>query len=132
MSPRITVDTSEAVSLTPVPDDTYPCFVSEIKEVAQGPNAHYVPLVLEVEEGHEFAGRMFFNNLPIDGKGAGIFISFVNKALGLDFDVDDMEDLDFDTDELMGARVRVVSKQEEYPEDSGEFRSQVSKILAAE
>jgi len=130
--PRITINTSEAVSIAPVPDDTYPCFVEEVKAVQQGPNASYLPIVLEVEEGHEFAGRKFFNNLPIDGKGSGIFITFINKALGTDYDVDDMDDLDFDTDDLEGARVQVVSKQEEYPVDSGDFRSQVSRILAAD
>lgn len=130
--PRITIDAREAVSIAPVPDDTYPCFVQEVQAVTQGPNCHYLPLVLEIEEGHEFAGRKFFNNLPINGKGAGIFITFINKALGLDHDVDDIDDLDFDTDDLEGARIQVVSKQEEYPEDSGEFRSQVKRILAAD
>ena len=130
--PRITIDTSDAVSIAPVPDDTYPCFVSEVKAAKKGPKCNYIPIVLEIEDGHEFAGRKFFNNLPIDGEGSGIFIAFINKALGLEHDVDDMDDLDFDTDDLEGARIQVVSKQEEYPEDSGDFRSQVSRILAAE
>ena len=98
----------------------------------EGPNSHYIPITLEIEEGHPLAGKKFFNNLPIDGKGSGIFISFINKALGEDYDVDDMDDLDFDTDDLEGARVQVVSKQEEYPPDSGDFQSRVSRILRAE
>lgn len=120
--PKIELNLTEAESLKPIEEGPYPARVIEVGNVKSGKKAQYVPVKLEISEG-EYEGRTFYNNLPIDGKGAGIFIDFVNKALDLDHDVDEMEDLAFDTDELIGAGIIINIKNEEYPEGSGEIRS---------
>lgn len=125
--PNIRINTSEAESLKPIPEDAYPMEVIEVGAVTEGPKANYIPLKLRITEG-DHAGRTFYNNLPIEGKGAGIFISFINKALGFDYDVDDMEHLDFDTDDLLGAEVIGNVKDDEWPKGSGEMRSQISSV----
>lgn len=127
MSPQININTSEAESLKPIPEDAYPAEVVEVGAVAEGDKAHYVPIKLQITEG-EHQGRTFYRNCPIEGKGAGIFIDFINKALGLDYDVDDMEELAFDTDDLIGAEVMINVKNEEYPKGSGDLRSGIKSI----
>lgn len=128
--PRLTLDLSEAVSLKPAEDGTYPCEVKEIGAVQQGQKASYVVVTFVVTEGEE-EGHHFFTNLMINGKAAGMFVNFINAVSGSDYDVDDLEDLDIDTDDLIGATCGVVNKQKEYPEGSGEFRDEVKKILPA-
>ncbi len=125
--PQVNLSLTEAESLKPIPEDAYPATVVEVGDVKSGPKAHYVPVKLQISEG-EHEGRSFYQNLPIEGKGAGIFISFINTALGLDYDVDDMEELAFDTDELVGAEVSINIKNEEYPEGSGDIRSGIKSV----
>lgn len=125
--PQVNLSLTEAESLKPIPEDAYTATVVEVGEVKSGPKAHYVPVKLQISEG-EHEGRSFYQNLPIEGKGAGIFISFINTALGLDYDVDDMEELAFDTDELVGAEVNINIKNEEYPEGSGDIRSGIKSV----
>ena len=67
----------------------------------------------------------------IDGKAAGMFINFINAVTGSDHDVDDLDDLDIDTDDLIGGICNIVNKQKEYPEGSGEFKDEVKKVMAA-
>lgn len=130
MSPVVRVDAREAESLKPIDEGAYPARVVDVGAVTEGPKAHYLPVQLEITEGaHE--GRKFYQNLPIEGKGAGIFIDFINKALGTDHDVDEIEDLDFDTDDLQGAEVTIHIKNEEYPKGSGEIRSGIQKVTKA-
>lgn len=128
--PRLTLNLSEAVSLKAAPDGTYICEVEEIGEVTQGAKAAYVPVRLKCTEGDE-EGHIFFTNLMIDGKAAGMFINFINAVTGSDHDVDDLDDLDIDTDDLIGGICNIVNKQKEYPEGSGEFKDEVKKVMAA-
>ena len=129
--PELTLNLSEAESLKPIPDGTYPGVVAGFGDVTAGPKAKYIPAIVKIAEGdHE--GRKFYVNLPIEGKGAGIFVTFINNITGNDFDVDDHEALEVDTDDLVGATCGLVMKQEEYPEGSGDFRSQVKRVLKPE
>lgn len=130
MSPKLNLDLTEAQVFEAVPDDTYACQVAEISDIQKGQKASYVTVTLEIMEG-DYAGQKLFQNLMLDGKAAGMFVDFLNKALGENYDVKELEDLEVDTDDLIGAQVGVVTKQEEYPEGSGEMRSQVKRILAA-
>lgn len=129
--PRLNVDLSEAQSMKPIPEDTYLCTVGEISEPQSGPKSTYIAVTYVVSEG-EYEGRQLFQNLPITGKGAGIFADFYAKVTGEDVDVDDLDDLDVDTDDLIGQEIGVVVGQHEYPEGSGEFRNDVKKLVAAE
>ncbi len=127
---KLKLNLSEARSFKPVPDDTYPAKISQVKDVQKGPKASYVPIEFEITEG-EFAGRKFYQNYMVDGAAAGMFVEFINKVLGTDHDVDELEDLDLDPNDLIGAACAIVLKQEEYPEGSGEMRSQIKKVLSA-
>ena len=130
MSPRLTLDLSEAVSLKPAPDGTYPCVVETISEVQSGPKSNFVEVVMACDEGDE-EGHKFYTNLMVNGKAAGRFVTFINAITGENYDVDDLEDLDIDTDDLIGGRCAIINKQKEYPEGSGEFKDEVKKIIAA-
>ncbi|KKN88131.1 hypothetical protein LCGC14_0252030 [marine sediment metagenome] len=128
--PRVNLNLTEAESLKPIPEDAYPATVMECGELAEGPKAHYVPVKVAISEG-ECEGRTFYVNLPIEGKGAGIFVDFINKCLDTDYDVDDLEELAFDTDELIGAELIINIKNEEYPKGSGDIRSGVKSTARA-
>jgi hypothetical protein len=129
--PRLNVNLSEAQSMKPIPEDTYPCTIMEIGEPQTGPKSTYVLVTYVVSEG-EYEGRQLFQNLPITGKGAGIFADFYSKVTGEEVDVDELDDLDVDTDDLIGKEIGVVAGQREYPEGSGEFRNEVKKLVRAE
>lgn len=129
--PRLNIDLSESQSMKPIPEDTYLCTVAEIGDPQTGPKSTYVPVIYVVAEG-EFEGRQLFQNLPITGKGAGIFADFYSKITGEDVDVDELDDLDVDTDDLIGQEVGIVVGQHEYPAGSGEFRNEVKKLVRAE
>jgi hypothetical protein len=129
--PELRLNLTEAESLKPVADGTYPGEIVGFGQVTQGPKAKYIGAIIKISEG-EHEGRKFYLNLPVEGKGAGIMVDFINKATGSTFDVDDHDALDVDTDDLIGCPVGMVIKQEEYPEGSGDFRSQIKRILAAE
>lgn len=129
--PRLNIDLSEAQSQKPIPEDTYLCNVGEISDPQTGPKSTYVMVTYVVAEG-EHEGRQLFQNMPITGKGAGIFADFYSKVTGEEIDVDDLDDLDVDTDDLVGQQIGVVAGQKEYPEGSGEFRNEVKKLVAAE
>lgn len=128
--PAITLNLKEAMSLKPIPEDTYEAEVVAIDAVATGPKAQYLPVQVAITDG-EHEGRKFYINLPIEGKGAGIFVDFWNKVLDTDYDVDELDELALDPDDLMGGSLRIITKTEEYPEDSGEFRSNVARTLSA-
>lgn len=128
--PQINLNLTDAVSLKPIPEDAYLATVMECGEVASGEKAHYIPVRLELSGG-EHEGRVFYVNLPIEGKGAGIFVDFINKCMNLDYDVDDLDDLAFDTDELIGAEIMLNIKDQEWPEGSGDFRSSVKSTAKA-
>lgn len=125
--PKINLNLSEAESLKPIPEDAYPAEVVEVGSVTEGPKAHYLPIKLSITSG-DYEGRTFYQNLPIEGKGAGIFVDFINKCLGTDFDVDDMDEMAFDTDDLMGAEVIINIKNDEYPKGSGDMRSGIKSV----
>ena len=129
--PIFQLDLSDAQSLKPIPDDTYPAEVKEINGPHQGDKAMYATAIIAISDG-DFEGRKFYHNMPVEGQGAGIFIDFVNKVQGTDYDVDDMEELEVDPEDLVGASIAIVTKTEEYPKDSGEMRSSIKKLLSAE
>jgi hypothetical protein len=125
--PRLNLDLSEAVSIEPVPDDEYTCKISAVSEVKSGPNSQYVNVEFTVADG-EFTGRKIWRNYPISGKGAGFFIELANKAI--DAGLEPGDPVDFDTDDLIGASIGVVTKMREYPEGSGKYSNEVDRLLA--
>lgn len=128
--PRVTLNLSEAQSRKPIPDAVYPLTIKEFSKVQQGPKARYITVTTEISEG-EHVGRKFYDNLPVEGQGAGIFCDFLSKVTGQEINVDDLEELDVDTDDLVGSPIGAVVKAREYPEGSGEFRSEVRNWVKA-
>lgn len=127
--PRLQVDTTQAQKREPLPDDTYTCTVQEVTGPHTGQKSKYVTVVLKVSEG-EFEGREIWHNLPIEGKGAGIFADFWQKVTGDELPYGEAG-IDVDTDDLVGRTVGVVTVQEEYPEGSGTFNHKVKKLVQA-
>lgn len=127
--PKLNLDLREAESRKPLEDDKYRWRVLSISAPKSGPKAKYVEMVAEVSEG-EYEGRKVYHNMPISGKGAGIFVDFWNKIMGTEYDVDDLEELDLDTDEAVGQEFIGTTKQEEYPEGSGQFNHKLAQIYA--
>jgi hypothetical protein len=134
MSPasKLKLNLSEAQGREAIPDDTYPATIKGFSDVKKGPKANYVAVEFEISEG-QYEGRKFWSNFMVDGAAAGMFVDLVNKATGTSYKVEDMreEGLEIDPNDLIGAPVALVMKQEEYPEDSGEMRSQIKSVLAA-
>lgn len=126
--PRVTLNLKDAQSRKPIPDDTYLLDIKAFSKLQSGPKAHYLTVTTEIAEG-EFAGRKFFDNLPVEGPGAAIFCDFLSKATGNEYNVDELDELDLDTDEIIGLQIAAVVKAEEYPEGSGEFNSKVKRWM---
>lgn len=128
--PRINLKLQDAVAFTTLEDGDYPVTVTEFSDVQSGPKSSYVVVTMQVDDGHENAGSLLWSNLMIDGKGAGMFVDFINRCQDTDYDVSDLDDLDIDTDELIGSELTAIVKQKEYPEGSGEMKAEVKSILA--
>lgn len=129
---KLKLNLSDATSRSPVPDDTYPAEIFEISDVKKGPKASYVAVGFKLTEG-DYAGRKFWSNFMVDGAAAGMFVDLINKATGSNYSVDELRDegLEIDAEDLIGSAVGLVMKQEEYPEGSGDMRSQIKTVLAA-
>lgn len=124
--PRLTLDLTEAQVFEPIPEGLYDATISDVSEPQRGPKSAYVRVEFTISDGpHE--GRKIWRNYPIEGRGAGFFIDLANKAVGAELSPGDM--VDFDTDDLVGAEVRILVSQTEFPEGSGEFRNEVARLV---
>jgi len=124
--PRLEIDTTEATSFEPIPDDQYEAQVLEVSEVKKGPKAMYVAVTFEITDG-EYANRRLWRNYTIEGKGVSFFTELWRKATGEELEIGEAG-LSVDTDDLVGKRIVVITEQEEYEE---QVRAQVKKILVA-
>ncbi len=124
--PKLTIDATEATSFEPIPSGTYDARISTIKEPrTSAKGTEYIPIGFEVVDG-DYEGRWIWSNFMLSGKGVGITLDFINKALGTEYSAAD-EEFDFDFDDLIGAEVQLVTALEEY---EGQEREQVKRILA--
>lgn len=115
-----------------IPDDTYPAKIIEIADPKQGAKSSYVRVTFEITEG-DYAKRKLFGNYMLDGKAAGMFVDLINKATGQNLKIEDLreEGFELDPDDLLECEVAIVTKQKEYPEGSGEMKSEISTVLAS-
>lgn len=125
--PRLGINTTEAKSFEPLPDDRYECEIVEVSEVkTAGSGSQYVVVTFSVTDG-EYTDRKLFRNYMIEGPGVGFLMDLWRKATKEELEVG-LEELEIDTDDLVGSRVVCITEQEEY---EGTTRSTVAKVLAA-
>lgn len=129
MSPRLTVDTTEAVSFAPVPEEgVYEMRVVAVSDPVSGEKAKYVRADFEFLDPDlsKRCGKVF-RNLPIEGKGSGFFKDFWKKVVGEDLP-DDM--FDVDTDDALGKEVNAhITIDYEYDPDNPQNR--IKKLIPA-
>lgn len=123
--PRFTLNTSEALKFSPLEDGEYPVEVVEFSEVRHGDKSMYVTATLEVSEG-EFAGKRLWMNLPLNGKGAGITRRFLDAVAPGAYPEGD--EIEFDTDDLVGSQARVVVTKVESRIRPGEMTNEIRAI----
>ena len=124
MTPILTIDGSEAQSNKPIDPGMYEFLCESISDPKQGAKAAYVTWIF-VCQHEDFLGRKVYHNTPINGKGAGMFFELAGKINGEDYDVDNIENLEIDTDELLNESVMGTVKHREY---NGEMQHEISKF----
>lgn len=124
--PRVTINTSEALSFEPVQPGPYPCHIKAISGVEQGEKAKYVRVDFSFADPAvaQRAGTLF-RNYPIEGKGAGFFRDFWKAATGEDIPVGTQ--LDIDTDSAIGRPVICNVENREY---EGRLQNEVKSVAA--
>ena len=125
--PSIKVLLGDAVGNKPLENGTYEAEILKVDGPKEGPNSHYLSTLFKITD-EKAAGRQVYYITPIEGKGASMFIDLWNRATDDDVDVDELEDFDCDTDDLVGYEVRIVIKMREY---EGDMQPEVKKVLAA-
>lgn len=128
MSPVLDVDLTEAQEFEPIDEGVYLCEVTDIDGPEQGPKAAYLEVQYTIVEG-EHAGRKLFDNVVIEGKGAGFFIDFWKKVVGEKLDVGDV--VAVDTDNALGEAVECHVGVEDRPEEFGGGERNVVRRLVA-
>jgi len=129
--PRVTVSLKDAEVRSVLPEGTYECSVHEVRGPTKGPKASYLTFIFNVDEDGEYEGRKIFHNTPVEGAGAGMFEELFEKLTGEPPERDASGDFVFDTDDLIGLTCSLVVKLREYPDNSGEYVTDVKKILRA-
>lgn len=124
MTPILSIDGSEAQSSKPIDPGAYEFEVESVSDAKQGAKAFYVTTIFVCQD-EPFVGRKIYHNTPINGKGAGMFIEMVSKLTGTEYDVDSVDDLEIDTDDLVGATCMITVRHREY---NGEMQHEVAKI----
>lgn len=128
--PRINVNLKDAEARKPLPNDTYECRVLEINQKS-GSKSFYIQVIYEVLDG-EYEGRKIYDNVMTSGQAAWQFCDWWEALTGEELDVDDLEEFDFDTDDVVGQAIGIATEQEEYPEGSGKYNHKAAKYIPAE
>lgn len=122
--PNINLDLSEAISNKPIDSGVYEMEVESVSEAKQGAKAAYVTIVWKCVE-EPFVGRKVFDNRPINGRGASIFVQAWNAVMHQDLDVDALSTVEIDTDDMIGERGLISIRHREY---NGEIQHEVAKV----
>ena len=123
------IDMSEvdenASSYDPVPQGTYPAFLSEAEfGHSQRSNNPMITWVFEVPEGHEFAGRKFWHHTTITDKGLPRLKKLLSR-IAPDVDVSKF-DVKNDPPKLVGREARLQITVRMY---QGERTNNVKDVL---
>lgn len=125
--PRVTIDTTEALSFEATEPGPYPMTVAsaEVKNSKEGVQMLNVAFEFEDPDKAKVCGQVF-RNYMLAGKGAGFSRDFLKQVGGIDVPVGTT--IDFDTDDIIGRHVVVNIINEEY---LGQMQNKVEKVLAA-
>lgn len=123
--PKINLNLSEAESNKPIDPGVYEAVIDSISDVKSGAKSQYIAFVFRIVEEGPAEGRKVWFNAPIEGRGAGIFADLYSKVMRVDVDVDDLEELEIDTDDMIGEGCLITIGHEEY---QGETRHTVKKV----
>lgn len=126
--PRVTIDTSEAMSFEPVEPGPYAMRVEKIEGPNKGEKSTYMAVTFAFEDPDvaKRAGSVF-RNYPIDGKGSGFFRDFWKAATGEDLPLG-QKGLDIDTDDAIGRPVIVQIGNREY---EGRTLNEAERVTSA-
>lgn len=138
MSPRLTINTSEAQGFAPVEPGPYLMTIDKISEPHKSKSEKetigididfaFADPNLQLGHGHV---RKFY---PIQGKGAGFFADLYRVVTGNELPIGPAGgDLDIDTDELLGQTVQVdVGNQKSQKEGDDRIFNTVRSVVAAD
>lgn len=137
MSPDLKLDATTAVVFGEVDPDRYLVTVESFMDpkASKSSGDHFVTaqcLIVEgLNSGEKFKGQRLFQNLMIEGKGAGFFIDFWNKCFPKNKEkhLEAGEVIEVNTDEMIGQQLYIVCESQEFPPSSGEFRTQPTRVL---
>lgn len=126
--PRVTVDTSEALSFEPAEPGPYEMSVHKIDGPHKGDKSNYMAVEFAFQDpNRDKKHGKVFRNYPIDGKGAGFFRDFWKAATGQDLPIG-QKGLDIDTDDAVGRPVIVQIGNREY---QGRIQNEAERVTAA-
>lgn len=125
--PRVTIDTTEAVSSEPVEPGPYPMTIStaEVKVSKGNVPMLNVAYAFDNPELARKAGKVF-RNYMLAGKGAGFARDFLKAAAGIEIPVGGQ--FDFDSDDVVGRHVIVQIGNREY---EGQLQNEAERIIGA-
>lgn len=123
MSPKVSVDMSEArKSMEPVPEGVYECEIEKCEVKPSSSGNLMAVFTFEVQTG-DWQGRKFWHNCSFLPQAAFKLLEVLN-AVGMEVTEDNIE---FDSDELVGKQCLVTVNQEEY---EGKLQNKVQKVNA--
>lgn len=126
--PRVTVDTSEAVSFEPAEPGPYEMTINKIDGPHKGEKSNYMAVEFQFQDpDRQKKHGSVFRNYPIDGKGSGFFRDFWKAATGQDLPIG-QKGLDIDTDDALGRPVIVQIGNRDY---QGRTLNEAERVTAA-
>ena len=125
--PRVTVDTTEALSFEPAEPGPYEMTINKIEGPNKGEKSNYMAVEFQfADPERQKKHGSVYRNYPIDGKGAGFFRDFWKAATGQDLPIGG--NFDVDTDDALGRPVIVQIGNREY---QGRVLNEAERVTAA-
>lgn len=132
---NVNLDTSEAQTFDVEPG-VYDAVVADFQPddegniVRRGDKSRYVTVVYEITEAGEAQGNKVFDNLMLEGKGAGMFVDFWRKTVGEELPTgDEGGSLGLDLSMALQSPVTIQVGEREH---EGRTYPNVEKVLARE
>lgn len=130
MSPRVTIDTTEATSFEATEPGPYPMTVSTVEFAKSKEKGQPMMNVAYAFEDPALAKKcgVVFRNYMLAGKGAGFAREVLKSITNGSIDIPIGGVFDFDSDELIGRHVVVQIGNKEY---EGRLQNDAERIISA-